>query len=998
MTNRTTVHKFALCLLAALSALCTVLALVFFLPAYTRAAYAAENGADHTEHGADWTVLTADGGTLTGGNYYLAADVKLTEDLTVSGTVTLCLNGYVLTGTGSGAVIMVGSGANFTLCDCREGDADVANEINGVTYNSGAITGGTGRRADTTAGGGIRADHDTVFTLNGGAIAGNRADIGGGVYTSGVAFIMNGGTIAGNTATGDIYGAGGGVCAWDCAFTMNGGTIARNTAESDGGGVYMIGDEFTMKGGTIADNTAQSGSGVFLSYSTFTINGGYFGAGSVVGGEVSVTGGYFAADPEDTSYIPANAIAGGCRVIQCAPAGSAYPYAVIEETDPHEHAQGGAAASFETVLTAAGGALPAGNYYLACDITLESDLTVSGTVTLCLNGYVLTGTGTGSVITVESGADFTLCDCREGAADVANEINGLTYNSGAITGGSAEQGGGAYVNGGGFAVSGGAIAGNAAFSGGGVYVGAGGTFAMSGGAVSGNAAPERDSTTGFGGAVYIAAGGTLEMSGTSEIAGNNAGRRGAGIYMEGGTFTMKDGAITGNIIEGSFVPGGGVCMWGGTFTMEGGIVSGNEATHGGGVCIREDSAFTLEGGAIEDNAALSGGGIYIDSGSAFRMKGGTVTGNEAMESYGSGVYINKGSFTMEGGYFGANLIEGKEDSASVSVTGGYFAANPEDCIAVGAIDGAAYTVVVLSDENHCGDEDYAAGYAYAVYRLADVPEYAIADIETTYGTEYTPAVSGNAHGAEVRYSWTETSGEGASANDTGTGLPQNAGVYIVTAVFANCPDGATKTYYPQGTATFAAEIARAAYDMSGVSFNGAVYTYDGTEKSLEISGTLPGGVTVSYSANSLTDAGSVEVTASFTGDEDNYIGIEPMTATLTVNKAAPSYELPENLTATAGQRLSEIVLPEGWSWADDTLSVGEEGSNSFTAVYTPADTANYETVSAELTVAVQSAGGSGGEETGGCSSFLGIGSAAGAGVIISAACVLMLKKGKRRIR
>lgn len=598
---------------------------------------------------------------------------------------------------------------------------------------------------------------------------------------------------------------------------------------------------------------------------------------------------------------------------------------------------------------------------------------------------------------VESGAGFTLCDCREGAADVANEINGVTYNSGVITGGSAEQGGGTYVNGGSFVVSGGVIAGNTAFSGGGVYVGAGGTFAMSGGAVSGNTAPERDSTTGFGGGVYMAAGGTLEMSGTSEIAGNNAGRRGAGIYMEGGTFTMKDGAIIGNALEGSHVPGGGVCMWGGTFTMEGGTVSGNEATHGGGVCIREDSVFILEGGTIVDNAALSGGGVYIDSGSAFHMKGGTVTGNEATESYGSGVYINKGSFAMEGGYFGANLLEGKEDSASVSVTGGYFAEDPESCIAVGSIDETAYAVVSLSEADDCGDGDYIAGYSYAVYRLADASGYGVADIETVYGAAYAPEVSGVAENAEVSYSWQETSGEGASASDAGAGLPQNAGVYAVTAVFAACPDGAAKTYYPQGTATFAVTIGKAAYDMSGIAFDDASYTYDGTAKSLGIAGALPGGVAVEYAGNGQVGAGTYTVTASFTGDKDNYTGIEPMSATLTINKAVPSCELPENLTATAGQTLSEIALPEGWSWADDTLSVGEEGGNGFAAVYTPADTANYETVSAELTVAVQAAGSSGGEETGGCRSSVGIGSAAGAAVILSAVCALIFKKGKRRV-
>ncbi len=193
----------------------------------------------------------------------------------------------------------------------------------------------------------------------------------------------------------------------------------------------------------------------------------------------------------------------------------------------------------------------------------------------------------------------------------------------------------------------------------------------------------------------------------------------------------------------------------------------------------------------------------------------------------------------------------------------------------------------------------------------------------------------------------------------------------------------------------------AAFTMSGVSFTDASYIYDGSEKTLTITGTLPDGVTVEYTANTLTDAGSVEVTASFTGDKINYNEIAVMTATLTIERAIPAYTLPEGLTATEGDTLADVALPDGWNWADDTLSVGEEGDNSFTAVYTPADTANYQEVSAELTVSVSAAATEdagavpGGEETGGCSSSVGIGSAGGAAVIISAACALIFKKGKR---
>lgn len=70
---------------------------IYFLMPKTQSA-SAENAHDTTHSG--WSELTADTATLTGGNnYYLSGNVDLTTDLTVSGTVTLCLNGYMLTGT-----------------------------------------------------------------------------------------------------------------------------------------------------------------------------------------------------------------------------------------------------------------------------------------------------------------------------------------------------------------------------------------------------------------------------------------------------------------------------------------------------------------------------------------------------------------------------------------------------------------------------------------------------------------------------------------------------------------------------------------------------------------------------------------------------------------------------------------------------------------------------------------------------------------------------------
>lgn len=49
------------------------------------------------------------------------------------------------------------------------------------------------------------------------------------------------------------------------------------------------------------------------------------------------------------------------------------------------------------------------------------------------------------------------------------------------------------------------------------------------------------------------------------------------------------------------------------------------------------------------------------------------------------------------------------------------------------------------------------------------------------------------------------------------------------------------------------------------------------------------------------------------------------------------------------------MLPEGWTWDDPTASVGDTGTNSFKAIFTPADTTNYNTVIADVDVTVDKA-------------------------------------------
>ncbi|MBR4910921.1 MAG: dockerin type I repeat-containing protein, partial [Clostridia bacterium] len=74
----------------------------------------------------------------------------------------------------------------------------------------------------------------------------------------------------------------------------------------------------------------------------------------------------------------------------------------------------------------------------------------------------------------------------------------------------------------------------------------------------------------------------------------------------------------------------------------------------------------------------------------------------------------------------------------------------------------------------------------------------------------------------------------------------------------------------------------------------------------------------------------------------------------TIAKADPSYTVPTDLTATYGDTLADVELPAGWAWDDDAAtSVGNVGTNTFKATFTPTDTANYNTVSGiDVTVTV----------------------------------------------
>lgn len=90
--------------------------------------------------------------------------------------------------------------------------------------------------------------------------------------------------------------------------------------------------------------------------------------------------------------------------------------------------------------------------------------------------------------------------------------------------------------------------------------------------------------------------------------------------------------------------------------------------------------------------------------------------------------------------------------------------------------------------------------------------------------------------------------------------------------------------YKEASTTLTITVEKATYDMSSIGLESKAVDYDNTEQSISIIGTLPNGVSVSYDGNQKVQAGHYEITATFTGDYDNYNTIENKSAILTINK------------------------------------------------------------------------------------------------------------------
>ena len=311
-------------------------------------------------------------------------------------------------------------------------------------------------------------------------------------------------------------------------------------------------------------------------------------------------------------------------------------------------------------------------------IDISSPLTITGDVTLDLNGYVLKMTGTGSVIRMASGATLTLTDSKPRAVHkftvgedglwVLDEGNGtMLARGGIITGGTGTD----------TATPGGM----AQYRGGGVMIETGGSLTMTGGNIAGCTAHD-------GGGVYLnGLNGTVNqtsftMSGGSIVGCTASRMEGGGVLVTGGTFTMSGGSIHHCTVTGDGISGGGVQINNeGSFTLSNGeirackCIAASNRARGGGVYVSPSCTFTMSGGIIAgcgvqsgDQRLAQGGGVYNNGGS-FTMNDGTIASDCTATDGGGGVCNETGTLYANGGEIASDVMNGAPDGGLGTITG-----------------------------------------------------------------------------------------------------------------------------------------------------------------------------------------------------------------------------------------------------------------------------------------------------------------------------------------
>ncbi|GHV85551.1 hypothetical protein AGMMS50230_11590 [Spirochaetia bacterium] len=150
-----------------------------------------------------------------------------------------------------------------------------------ILFRDGEISGN-----QATGGGGAAVFQGSTFTLSGGIVTDNAADLaGGGIMVNQAEFAMDGGIIRGNNCSG----SGGGIALLNQgSFLFTNGEIRENRAAEHGGGIASDDtSSIQVQGGFIAANQAASRGGGVFSAGSFAKSGGKIYGTDVPRGEAN---------------------------------------------------------------------------------------------------------------------------------------------------------------------------------------------------------------------------------------------------------------------------------------------------------------------------------------------------------------------------------------------------------------------------------------------------------------------------------------------------------------------------------------------------------------------------------------------------------------------------------------------------------------------------------------------------------------------------------------
>lgn len=187
-----------------------------------------------------------------------------------------------------------------------------------------------------------------------------------------------------------------------------------------------------------------------------------------------------------------------------------------------------------------------------------------------------------------------------------------------------------------------------------------------------------------GGGIYTASTSSKLSLVNSLITGNSSTRNGGGLYMNGGTLTVNNSAISNN--KAYFQGGGGLCLLGTNATITTSSISGNHADasgastasgYGGGILVRgTNNTLSVTGCAITGNTATGGGatskfGGYGGGIATYYFTDGTISLTNCTVS---GNSANKGLASSTGGH-GGGLAIGYNPDVILNITACTFAYN-----------------------------------------------------------------------------------------------------------------------------------------------------------------------------------------------------------------------------------------------------------------------------------------------------------------------------------